>query len=76
MTEEAKIIALVAEQLGVPVEKVTRDTTLESLGVDSLDRIEIVMKLEEEFSVQINDRDAESFMTVGNIIDYMDQQKK
>lgn len=63
--------ALIAEQLNVSVDKVKSDDTFESLGADSLDRVEIVMKLEEHFNIEINDADAESIKTVNQLADYV-----
>lgn len=66
-----KIIALIADQLGVPLEDIVETTTLEQLGADSLDRVEIIMKLEEDFTIEIDDAAAEKLNTVGDAIDYV-----
>lgn len=50
-----RVVALVAQKLNVPVERLTADSTLPDLGADSLDAAELVMALEEEFSVQLAD---------------------
>lgn len=62
-----------AEQLGISEEEITRDSTfLEDLGADSLDIVELLMALEEEFSLEIPDEDAEKMRIVGDVIDYLD----
>lgn len=71
-----KIIALIAEQLGVAADAVNEQATLESLGADSLDRVEMVMKLEEEFRIEIHDEDAEKLSSVAQLVDYIYGLKK
>lgn len=66
-----KVISIIADQLSLPRDQVLEDSTFEALGADSLDRVEIVMKLEEEFNVEIRDEDADSITTVGKAIDYL-----
>lgn len=66
-----KIISLIAGQLTISKDIITEESTLDSLGADSLDRFEFVMKLEEEFGVTINDEDADKIVTVGQAIDYI-----
>ena len=71
-TIEARIRPLIAEQLGVEESKVTRDASfVDDLNADSLDLVEMVMSLEEEFKVEISDEAAESIKTVGNAIDFI-----
>ncbi len=71
---EERVVEIVAEQLGVDREKVTRDTSfVNDLGADSLDTVELVMELEEEFDITIPDDAAEKIQTVGQAIDYIDQ---
>ena len=54
-------------------ENVTLETRLESLGLDSLDMVEFVMELEEEFDITVEDSAAESWQTVGDIISYVEK---
>lgn len=69
---EARVIAIVAEQLGLEEENVRSDASfVEDLGADSLDTVELVMALEEEFKTEIPDEDAEKIRTVQNAIDYI-----
>ena len=68
-----KIKETVAEQLGVDGEKITPDATfVDDLGADSLDVVELVMALEEEFEIEIPDEEAEKLQTVQNVVDYVD----
>ncbi len=66
-----KIIAIIVEKLNTDKDKVSETATLEDLGVDSLDMVEFVLKLEEVFAIEINDEDAEKFNNVGHIVDYV-----
>lgn len=69
-----KIKALIAEQLGVDIEKVTDEASfIEDLGADSLDTVELVMALEEEYGVDIPDEDVEKVTTVKDIIAYVEE---
>ena len=68
----AKVIQVVAEQLGVNEEKVTAEASfVDDLGADSLDTVEVVMGLEEEFGIDIPDEEAEKIQKVGDAIDYV-----
>jgi acyl carrier protein len=69
---EERVIDIVAEQLGVEREKVSKDTSfVNDLGADSLDTVELVMELEEEFDITIPDDAAEKIQTVGQAIEYI-----
>jgi acyl carrier protein len=69
-----RVIDIVAEQLGVEKEKVTPETSfVNDLGADSLDTVELVMELEEEFDITIPDDAAEKIQTVGQAIEYIDK---
>ncbi len=69
---EERVIEIVAEQLGVDKDKITRDTHfVNDLGADSLDTVELVMELEEEFDINIPDDAAEKIQTVGEAIDFI-----
>ena len=66
---------LIAEQLGVEEEEVTLEAHfVEDLGADSLDTVELVMALEEEFEIEIPDEDAEKILTVGKALDYIKEK--
>ena len=67
-----RIKQIVAEQLGVEEDQVTTQASfMDDLGADSLDTVELVMALEEEFDIEISDEDAEKIQTVQNAIDYI-----
>ena len=68
-----KIRDVIAEQLGVEdVETITMDTTfIDDLGADSLDIVELIMALEEEFDIEIPEADAEKISTVGDVVEYI-----
>ena len=69
---EQQVKAIVAEQLGVKEEEVTNDASfVDDLGADSLDTVELVMALEEEFGLDIHDEDADKFKTVGDALNYL-----
>ncbi len=73
-TEEifAKVKDIIVEQLGVPETSITTEAAfVDDLGADSLDIVELVMALEEEFDIEIPDADAEKVTTVGDVVDYL-----
>ena len=71
---EAKVKAIVAEQLGVDQAEITRETSFVSdLNADSLDTVELVMEFEDEFDMSIPDEEAEKIQTVGQAVDYIEQ---
>ena len=70
-----RVKAIIAEQLGVKLEEVNDTASfIEDLGADSLDTVELVMALEEEFGIEIPDEDAEKMTTVGDAIRYIEQK--
>jgi acyl carrier protein len=72
---EERVIEIVCENLGVNKEQVTRQTSFtEDMGADSLDIVELVMELEEEFEITIPDEQAEKIKTVGEAIDYIERE--
>jgi len=71
-----RVIDIVAAQLGVNKEQITKETSfVNDLGADSLDTVELVMELEEEFDINIPDDSAEKIQTVGQAIDYIEKAK-
>ena len=69
-----RVVEIVADQLGVDKEKITRETSfVNDLGADSLDTVELVMELEEEFDINIPDDAAEKIQTVGQAIDFIEK---
>ena len=69
-----KVIDIVSEQLGVRKDEVKPESNLDDLGADSLDQVEIVMALEEEFGIEIPDAAAEKLTTVGKAIEYVKEK--
>lgn len=77
MGTQEKIVKVVVDQLGVKEEDVKSDARfVEDLGADSLDTVELVMALEEEFGIEIPDDDAEKAKTVGDVVSYIDKKIK
>ena len=69
---EQRVKDIIVEQLGVNADQVTPDDKfIEDLGADSLDTVELVMALEEEFGLDIHDEDADKFKTVGDALNYL-----
>jgi acyl carrier protein len=67
-----KLKPVIAEQLGVDESEVTESASFtEDLNADSLDLVELIMSLEEQFGLQISDEDAEKLTTVGEAVDYI-----
>ena len=72
---EERVIDIVCENLGVSKEQVARNTSFqEDMGADSLDIVELVMELEEEFEITIPDDQAEKIKTVGEAVDYIERE--
>ncbi len=68
-----KLRAIIAEELGVDKDEVTPEASLsEDLGADSLDAVELIMAIEEEFDVEIEDSEATKIKTVQDILDYLE----
>ena len=67
-----KVKNIIVEQLGATESSVTREASfIDDLGADSLDIVELIMALEEEFDTEIPDADAEKVVTVGDVVDYI-----
>jgi len=77
MGTQEKVVKVVIDQLGVKEEEVKMEARfIEDLGADSLDTVELVMALEEEFGIEIPDEDAEKAKTVGDVVNYIDKKIK
>lgn len=76
-TVEARVKKIVVEQLGVKEDEVSNESSfVDDLGADSLDTVELVMALEEEFETEIEDEEAEKITTVQQAIDYINNRIK
>ena len=77
MAVEDKIKTIVAEQLGVSEDEVTPEASFtDDLGADSLDIVELVMAIEEEYGIEISDDDAEKIQTIQDAISYIEERTK
>ena len=73
-TIEQRVKEIIVEQLGVNMDQVTPEAKfIEDLGADSLDTVELVMALEEEFGSEIPDEEAEKLQTVGDVVKYIEE---
>ena len=71
-----KVKAIVVEQLGVEKEKVTKEATfVDDLAADSLDIVELVMSIEEEFDIEIADSEAEKIVTIADVVEFIKSNK-
>jgi acyl carrier protein len=74
---ESRVKEIIVEQLGVSAEQVKPEARfIDDLGADSLDTVELIMALEEEFNVEIPDEDAEKMVTVGDAMSYLKEHVK
>ena len=72
MAIESRVKAIIADQLGVAEKEVKPESRfIEDLGADSLDIVELIMAMEEEFETEIPDEEAEKILTVGDTIEYI-----
>lgn len=70
-----RIVTLIAQELKVDRERVNETVTFQELGADSLDMVQIIMKLEETFGIEINDQDAEKMSTLRDVVDYVNERR-
>jgi len=73
---DEKVFEIVAERMGVKAEDVSKETSfVNDLGADSLDQVELIMELEDQFDLNIPDEDAEKIETIGDAIKYIEEHK-
>ena len=74
---EERVFGIINEQLGVDKDKITLETSfVNDLGADSLDQVELIMRFEEEFDLEIPDEDTEKIITVGNAVEYLETKEQ
>lgn len=72
-----KVKEIILSELSISADKITRESRLqEDLGADSLDAVELIMNVEDEFDIQISDDEATDIKTVGQLVDFIDQKIK
>ena len=77
MSMESKVADIIVEQLGVDADRVKNEASfIDDLGADSLDIVELVMAMEEEFDVEIPDEEAEKLKTVNDVVSYLKEKGK
>lgn len=69
-----KIINLIAYQADIKPQEISLSDTLDQLGMDSLDNIELIMKLEETFGIEISDEEADKIKTVSDVVKYVENK--
>ena len=74
---DQRVKDIIVEQLGVKPDQVTPEAKfIEDLGADSLDTVELIMALEEEFGIEVPDEQAEKLTTVGDVVKYIEEHQK
>jgi acyl carrier protein len=71
----AKIVDIVASKLDIDKNIITNESTFQDLGADSLDLLEIIMRLEEQFGIEVNDEDAEKMQTMQDVVSYIHERR-
>jgi acyl carrier protein len=72
-----RVKEMIKDELGLPEEKITMEARLaEDLGADSIDAVELIMNIEDEFSVEVSDEQAQNIKTVGDIVKFVEQLSK
>ncbi len=71
----AKIVDILSSKLDIDKKTVTAESTFQDLGADSLDLLEIIMRLEEQFGIEINDEDAEKMNKMQDVVAYINERR-
>lgn len=76
MSVDDKVFDIVAERMGVKKEDISKETSfITDLGADSLDQVELIMELEDQFDLNIPDEDAEKIQTIGDAVKYIEEHQ-
>jgi acyl carrier protein len=70
-----KIVAIIADELKLDKAAIKLHSTFQDLGADSLDMVQMIMKFEEQFGIEINDQDAEKMTTLQEVVDYINSRR-
>lgn len=71
----AKIVDILVSKLDIDKKAIVAESTFQDLGADSLDLLEIIMRLEEQFGIEINDEDAEKMNKMHDVVDYIQERR-
>ncbi len=71
-----RIIDIIAQKLTIDKKTIMPDVTLQKLGADSLDIVELIMYFEDQFGIEINDEDAEKLSTLADVVEYVHERRK
>lgn len=71
-----RVKEIIVDELGVDADKISIDSTLEDLGADSLDAVELIMALEEEYDLEISEEDARNMQSLKNMVEYIEHHKQ
>lgn len=72
---KVNVLAIIMDKLQIDESSISENSTLQDLGADSLDLVEIVMSLEDEFSIEISDEDAEKLENIAQVIEYVHKKR-
>ena len=72
----SKVTEIIANKLKIDTGSIASSSTLQNLGADSLDMVEIIMKFEEQFGIEVNDEDAQHLDTVKGVVEYVHRLRK
>lgn len=70
-----KVVEIICEQLDITDDKITSESTFDELDADSLDVVDVIMSLEDEYEIEIPDEEIEHMSTVGDLVDYIENHK-
>ena len=69
-----KLKSIIEDELGFKIDDLTLESTLADMGADSLDAVELIMAIEEEYDIEISEDDAQQFTSLGNIVSYIESK--